>query len=980
MMSPRWGRLTGLLVRGLPGFFVLAWLTFWLTSRDAVFALIAAAAQSAAITLLLGVTAGAGWASRPLTARGLALVLAAWALPLGLFVALLLAALGVAAQWDAIAGLAVFGAAAAFHARHLSGVRGLQDQSPLVFMSVATARGYLTGRRRAVVPLGHVTLPASAAAIGRLNRAKARVVVATREADHDELITAVRDLREALADTADPGTALLSVDALVTAESMLAQRSRDGRRYEQAVEWYARLAERSGIAGARASAHANRADFAAFEMMLASDDEQAAEAAGDQDEATRAHRRVADAFRATERELSAAIHLTPEGAEIFPQYLGNLGLHLDLSGNVLGEDRTDEGIALVRAALAHPAGRSREQRPLLKLSLGQVLLARWMHRSQAADRAGDVTEADLDEAEGLLSGLLKAESPVKARAWRLMLEVSARSTRQRSLPVPAAAREAFAAGLADATSDLIPVADLFTDWAERTRAHPAVRADAYWMRSVATAWDAMRRELPPSRLRILADSQDLAAEAAYWLARTKRVTDAVIAIEQSRAILLTRLAGILAPEMTRGLLAAARPDLVSEYLAALRARADAYRHQFGQQAGDDTSGTPSELEVAQARLIQLNRQVAAVMGDVDPLGLPSYPAIQAAATTAPVLYLAAAEDGGLALLVRGTGDPWHAEVPALTRSSLAGYSAAFRAPKVSSRAVRASMDWLTTRVLPLVIEQIAHDREIVVVPVGDLTLLPVNGALMAATAGRPRGPVCVRYLPNARAATQEQQPWRLGPAGTTTLVIDVARPTGWPPLLLAQREAQALAGRPGARRITDATIAEVLSALPGFDIVQFFCHGKADAADPLAGGLVVHDGMLTVQQLFRRLPARRQLVIVAACESHVAGTAAIDEVIGFPAALHQAGASGVIAAQWEVDERAAAVVLRQLNDRLAAGTPPPHALAQAQDWLRTATRSALARQYPDLYRTLGPAGSQPDDLDMPHADPVDWAAFAYTGQ
>lgn len=978
-MSSRWGRLTGLLARGLPGFFALAWLTFWLTSRDAGFALIAAAAQSAALALLLGVTAGAGWASRPLTARGLVLVLAAWALPPGLFVALLLASLGVAARWDVIAGLAVFGAAAAFHARHLSSVRGLQRQSPLVFMSLAGARGYLTDRWREVVPFGHTTLPASAAAIGRLNDARARALVATQEADHDELITAVRDLRQALADTVDSGTALLAGDVLVSAESMLAQRSRDGRRYEQAVEWYARLAERSGITGAQASAHANRAEFAAFEMMLAGDDEKAAEAAGDLDEATRAHRRVADAFRATEREMSAAIHLTPEGAEIYPQYLANLGLHLDLSGAVVGEDRTDEGIGLVRAALAHPAGRSKEQLPFLTLMLGQVLLARWRQRCEAADRAGDVTEADLDEAEGLLSGLLKAENPVRARAWRLMLEISAGSTRPRSVPVPVAAREAFAAGLADATADLIPVADLFTDWAERTRAHPAVRADAYWMRSVATAWDAMRRELPPSRSRILADSQDLAAAAGYWLARTNRVTDAVIAIEQSRGILLTRLAGILAPEITRGLLAAGRADLVSEYLAALRARADAYRHQFGQQAGDDTSVTPSELEVAQARLIQLNRQVAAVIGDVDPLGLPSYPAIQAAATTAPVLYLAAAEDGGLALLVRGTGDPWHAEVPALTRSALAGYSAAFRAPRVSARAVRASMDWLTTRVLPVVIEQIAHDHEIVVVPVGDLTLLPVNGALMAATAGRPRGPVCVRYLPNARVATQEQ-PWRLGPAQTTTLVIDVARPTGWPPLRLAQREAQALARRPGARRMTDATIADALSALPAFDIVQFFCHGKADAADPLASGLVVHDGMLTVQQLFRRLPDRRQLVIVAACESHAVGTSAIDEVIGLPAALHQAGASGVIAAQWEIDERAAAVVLRQLHDRLAAGTPPPRALAQAQVWLRTATRSALASQYPDLYRTLGPAGSQPDDLDMPHADPVDWAAFAYTGQ
>jgi len=158
---------------------------------------------------------------------------------------------------------------------------------------------------------------------------------------------------------------------------------------------------------------------------------------------------------------------------------------------------------------------------------------------------------------------------------------------------------------------------------------------------------------------------------------------------------------------------------------------------------------------------------------------------------------------------------------------------------------------------------------------------------------------------------------------------------------------------------------------------------QADLANPLAGGLILADGMLTVQQLFARPPTGRQLVIVAACESHMAGMAAPDEVVGLPAALYQAGASGVIAAQWRVHELAAMLVLRQVHERLRDGASPVRALTTAQCWLSTVTRRELINQHSDLFRSYRPASpARPDpssEEDRPYENPAYWSAFSYTG-
>ena len=1009
--DPRWGQMTRWLRRGAPGVFVLFWLLFLVISRDLPFALIAAGLVTVT-TLSSIVTVGRiGWASRPATARRLGLVTALWGLQVGLMTTLLLIAFGVPLPWAAAAGAGVGGIMASYYARgrFTEELRGLLNQFPVSVDRREDALRQLAGARRYVGPMRfpprlkaeQMTAHKSAYDVNaRLNDARARTRLAASEADQDLLLTALNGMRDTLQEQGlDPALALLAARDLVGAEGMLAQRSHERTRYAAAVSLYRQLAQENPAFGwAQAALHEQLADYQAFEMMLAGEDVKAALSSDDEAAISDANSRLLSTYHAVERELTVAIHLTDEDAEILPWYRCQLGMHLCLSFSLLGEDRTDDGIAMIRSALTLRSARKAELRRFAELALVQSLLGRYQLHADEPAIADGPGERDLDEAFALLLRLVREPNPMNARAWRLMTELVAMSPQQRTVTVPQAAREAFAAALSEATVDLIPIAERFAAWAEAGDVSIGLRAEAYSMSLAAMEHDAMRREPPADRLRLLGESQHVGTEASFWLSKAKSMREAVVAAEQSRGILLSRLTGGLEPAVSAKLTGAGRADLVDDYLDALRARAEAYRSQFSAGASPGMAstrgilrgeivypaGVMSALEVAHAELTRLNREVAAITGIENPAGRPSYADIGRAARAAPIVYLGAARGGGYALIVRDHGMPTFVELPAMTRGALTGYVDAFRQPPPIPRAVRECVDWLAGTALAGLLPAIADDPEIALIPLGALNALPVNGALLESTRERTAGPVAVRHLPNARAAAQTTSPWPGVRAGTTAmLVIDAAAPRDYKGLRLARSEAESLARQYDACRLEDATTTAALAALPGAEVVQFLCHGTADLANPLAGGLILADEILTVQQMFARPPTSRQLVIIAACESHMAGMTAPDEIVGLPAALYQAGASGVIAAQWQVNERAATLVLRHFHERLRNGASPVQALTAAQHWLSIATRRELIGQHPDLFRSYRPAsraatGPARED-DQPYANPAYWSAFSYTG-
>jgi CHAT domain-containing protein len=280
---------------------------------------------------------------------------------------------------------------------------------------------------------------------------------------------------------------------------------------------------------------------------------------------------------------------------------------------------------------------------------------------------------------------------------------------------------------------------------------------------------------------------------------------------------------------------------------------------------------------------------------------------------------------------------------------------------------------------------LAGNPDVALIPVGAVSLLPVHAALQVALAAHGVAVPTIRYLPNARSIAHTPHPWRLS-GEVRVLAIDAGDGSGRPPLRYARREVDALAVRYRGRTypLHDATVAAALAALPGAGLVHFSCHGRADLGNPLAGGLLLTDGWLTVQTMLARPPSRRQLVVLGACQSHLAGDVLPDEVLGMPAALLQAGAAGVVATLWQVDERATALTLRRFHDLLIQGVPAARALTLAQQWLRVTRQGEFQTRYPDVFADVpAPATDGMRTLresQVPYADPVHWAAFSFTGQ
>ncbi|MCM3921238.1 CHAT domain-containing protein [Frankia sp. AiPs1] len=78
------------------------------------------------------------------------------------------------------------------------------------------------------------------------------------------------------------------------------------------------------------------------------------------------------------------------------------------------------------------------------------------------------------------------------------------------------------------------------------------------------------------------------------------------------------------------------------------------------------------------------------------------------------------------------------------------------------------------------------------------------------------------------------------------------------------------------------------------------CHGTQDLADPAAGGLALHDGILTVADVGRHRYIGA-FAALAACQTATGGVHLADEAITLASALHHVGCRHVVGTLWSVD-------------------------------------------------------------------------------
>jgi hypothetical protein len=308
----------------------------------------------------------------------------------------------------------------------------------------------------------------------------------------------------------------------------------------------------------------------------------------------------------------------------------------------------------------------------------------------------------------------------------------------------------------------------------------------------------------------------------------------------------------------------------------------------------------------------------------------------------PMAYLLATASGGLALgsVDGGTWSGQH--LPGLTASAVTArlrpYLVAldnFREDPAAGlrrwlREVNLSVDFLHAALAEFFSAAAVRDDRsgglpLVIVPVGPLALLPIAGAALASVGGG----LALGVVPSLRLLARPQ------PAGEPHRIVVVRDPT-LPSTALESAGAMAAFGAAGLELPEDATAAQVLAALPADGVVHFACHAEVDLGSPLFSHITLPGGEhLAVADLLAAPFTPVRLAVLSACESGVADPYVIDEGIGLPAALLLAGAHGVVATLWPVEDVSTTLLMLHFYwGWRRQGQPPPAALARAQSWLR----------------------------------------------
>lgn len=281
------------------------------------------------------------------------------------------------------------------------------------------------------------------------------------------------------------------------------------------------------------------------------------------------------------------------------------------------------------------------------------------------------------------------------------------------------------------------------------------------------------------------------------------------------------------------------------------------------------------------------------------------------------------------------------------------------------------------------------EPRIVLVPTGELNAVPWHAARHETSSGPHYAveDVVFSYASSARQlcvlAGRERRP-------VSGYPVIVADPTGTlagtamdaPYLRMCYPNARFFGLIPGIEVAGPGTPQDVLDALPtrylpGATVLQLGCHAESGPS-PSTSFLRLRGADLTVTRILRRAQDLAAgpgapvggLVVLAACQSNVT-QAAHDEGLTLCSAFVAAGATGVTATLWSVDDGLSSVLLCCYHDAVARrGLRPMDALRAAQLWALRPDRAALA----DLPRGLKGIAA----TDQIGAEAV-WAAYSHVG-
>lgn len=292
------------------------------------------------------------------------------------------------------------------------------------------------------------------------------------------------------------------------------------------------------------------------------------------------------------------------------------------------------------------------------------------------------------------------------------------------------------------------------------------------------------------------------------------------------------------------------------------------------------------------------------------------------------------------------------------------------------------------------------NRQVVVLPQSALGLLPVALAQDPAEK-KPLLERCeLSFVPSLKGL--EISRTRAAQVRAHPKLATIVNPTEDPRLKFTAVEAAFVQtffdkGRQRPLAGKDATKSDVLELLKGADYWHFSCHAFFNPLQPRNSGLkLANDEVMTIGDLLDNPGlGNPRLVVLSACETGLYDISrAPDEFVGLPTSFLQAGAAGVIATLWPVNDSSATLLMMHFyehhlsNKRLR----PAAALRDAQLWLRDATVRDL-RKYAKDQITAGRITQEDGELtrqtvlyladfDLDRClfdDPYHWGGWAHFG-
>jgi CHAT domain-containing protein/tetratricopeptide (TPR) repeat protein len=705
-------------------------------------------------------------------------------------------------------------------------------------------------------------------------------------------------------------------------------------------------------------------------------------------------------------DLQAAVDSAPPGSAQHAVLVSNLAGALFARASQSNDSTdADRAVDLLERELAE-GGVHGAERPNLLGNLGMALQLRQGLRGHGNDTQRAVEL--LDEAlASLPPGAPQAVACYGGLGAMLMHRHAENGHPDDARRAADALRRACSGGLRERAEIVLDQARMWTSWAGLRGAwDESAEAGEYGLA-------AMEQLLATQLLRgqkeaWLRRGQGLPAMAAFALARMGRMAEAVTVLERGLALLLSEALDLHRADLTR-LAGTGGAPLVERYRQAA-GHWERLSHDpdlmlpFGPRWLAPADGHGALLSAAKKELDEAIAAIRAVPGWAGFLTVPRYDDVRAGAAS-PLVYLAATQWGGLALVVRPDHDrPTTVWLSKLTEAALSTWVSQIvpeQRSGANSGVSDTTVDGLTRTLWQVVMGPVLAELgprvgHAILIPAGGLALLPLHAAWTPDTS-RPTGrryaldELLLTWAPNARALTSARR--EAMPIPQNLLVVEVDG-TSLPNAAHEAASAAALFA-PAAVHLAGrgATLEAVKRAVGDADVLHLACHAHAAVDAPLESGMVLTGSeQFTVRELLT-LRLRLCLAVLSACETFVPGRELPDEVVGLPTALLQAGAAGVVGTLWKVVDRGTLLLMvRFYQGWRLQRLDPAEALRRAQQWLRDSSNgdkrrtfeAALKDQDGRLPRAALEACWEAVVLEEPgeraFEHPAQWAAFTYMGR